>query len=156
MCYSVIVMSSISKMDFRLKLKNTYSSVLRRHTLLMKVCLCGRYRQLNSVLYPNNHILKTYTVVCFFLLQNSTQRSSFEPFIIIYVWQFLKIFLFRKFINLERMGNFKERCRFGPAILSCYSFGKDARMKPVNIYHSLNMLIRSYALHCQVVLTSIF
>jgi len=24
----------------------------------LKVCPCGRYRQLNSVLYPNNHTLK--------------------------------------------------------------------------------------------------
>ena len=33
----------------------TYSSVLHSHIVLMKLCLCERYRQLNSVLYPNNH-----------------------------------------------------------------------------------------------------
>ena len=35
--------------------KITYSSVLHSHTVLMKWCPCGRYRQLNSVLYCNNH-----------------------------------------------------------------------------------------------------
>jgi len=39
--------------------KNTYLSVLHSHTALMKECSCGRYRQLNSFLYPNNHILKS-------------------------------------------------------------------------------------------------
>jgi len=34
----------------------TNSSVFNSHTILMKLCPCGRYRQLNSVLYPNNHI----------------------------------------------------------------------------------------------------
>ena len=29
----------------------------------MKVCPCGRYRQLNSVLYPNNHILKSSKII---------------------------------------------------------------------------------------------
>ena len=46
--------------DFRSKLKTTtYSSVLHSHTVLWKLCPCGRYRQLNSVLYPNNHILNS-------------------------------------------------------------------------------------------------
>ena len=42
-----------------LTLKNqivTNSSVLHSHTVLMKLCPCGRYRQLKSVLYPINHI----------------------------------------------------------------------------------------------------
>ena len=44
------------KVDFRSKLKNTYSSVLHSHTVLMKLYHCGRYRQLNLVLYRNSHI----------------------------------------------------------------------------------------------------
>ena len=32
-------------------------------TVLMKLCPCGRYRQLNSVLYPNNHILKSSNII---------------------------------------------------------------------------------------------
>ena len=44
--------------------KCTYSSVLHSHTILMNVCPCGRYRQLfNSVLYPNNHILKSSKII---------------------------------------------------------------------------------------------
>ena len=44
-------------------IKNTYSSVHHSHTVLMKVCPCGRYRQLNSVLYPYNHILKSSKII---------------------------------------------------------------------------------------------
>ena len=40
---------------------NTYSSVLYSHTVLMKVC--GSYRQMNSVLYPNNHILQSSNII---------------------------------------------------------------------------------------------
>ena len=29
----------------------------------MKLCPCGRYRQLNSVLYANNHILKSSKII---------------------------------------------------------------------------------------------
>ena len=39
--------------------KNTYSSVLHIHTVLMQLYPCGRYRQLNSVLYPNNLTVKS-------------------------------------------------------------------------------------------------
>jgi len=39
--------------------KFAYSSVLHSHTVLMKLYPCGRYRQLNSVLYPNNRVLKS-------------------------------------------------------------------------------------------------
>ena len=83
------------------------STVLHSHTVLMKVCLCGRYRQLNSVLYPNNRIPKSSKTIfhglvlnylsafsnlkvgnpkllCFFL-QNTTQIPSLEPLLIIYV-----------------------------------------------------------------------
>ena len=90
----------------------TYSSVLHSHTVVMKLCPCGRY---NSVLYPNNHILKPSKIIfnglvlkdfesklslkvgkprlyCFFL-QNSTQIPSLESFIIIYVCQFLKLLI---------------------------------------------------------------
>ena len=42
---------------------NTYSSVLHNHTVLMKICPCERYRQLNTVLYPNNHILKSSKII---------------------------------------------------------------------------------------------
>ena len=45
------------------KAKKTYSSVLHSHTVLMKLCPCGRLRQLNSVLYPNNHILNTSKII---------------------------------------------------------------------------------------------
>ena len=41
----------------------TYSSVHHSHTVLMKVCPCGRYRQLNSTLYRNNHILKLSKII---------------------------------------------------------------------------------------------
>jgi len=47
------------KMDFRSKSKEIIIICTASHTLLMKVCPCERYRQLNSVLYPNNHILKS-------------------------------------------------------------------------------------------------
>ena len=46
--------NNMLKMDFQNQ-KCSYSSVF------MKVCPCGRYRQLNSVLYPNNDILKSST-----------------------------------------------------------------------------------------------
>ena len=46
-----------------LKMNNTYSSVLHSHTAFMKLCPCGIYRQLNSVLYPNNHLLKSSKVI---------------------------------------------------------------------------------------------
>ena len=49
------------KVDFRSKF--AYSSVLRNLKVLMKLCPCGRYRQLNSVLYPNNHILKSSKII---------------------------------------------------------------------------------------------
>ena len=29
----------------------------------MKLCPCGKYRQLNSVLYANNHILKSSKII---------------------------------------------------------------------------------------------
>ena len=76
-------------MDFRSKSKFTYSSVLHNHIVLIKVCPCGRYRQLNSVLYHNNHILKSLNMsagnlklgkpkLCCFFLQNSTQIPSLK------------------------------------------------------------------------------
>jgi len=43
--------------------KDTYSSVLHSHTVLLKLCPCGRYKQLNSVLYPNNIVLKSSTII---------------------------------------------------------------------------------------------
>ena len=43
--------------------KCTYSSVLHSPTVLMKLCPCGRYRQLNSVLYPNYHKLKSSKII---------------------------------------------------------------------------------------------
>ena len=43
--------------------KNIYSSVLHSHTVLMKLCPCGSHRQLNSVLYPNNRILKSSKII---------------------------------------------------------------------------------------------
>ena len=47
------------KMDFRSKTTTTHSPVLHSHKVLNDLCPCGRYRQLNSVLYPNMHILKS-------------------------------------------------------------------------------------------------
>ena len=41
----------------------TYSYVLHSHTVLLQLCPCGRYRQLNSYLYPNNHILKSSKII---------------------------------------------------------------------------------------------
>ena len=47
-----------------LKIKNnTNSFVLHSQTVLVKLCPCGRYRQLNSVLYSNNHILKSIKII---------------------------------------------------------------------------------------------
>jgi len=51
-------------MDFRSKIKKTtYSSALHSHTVLLKVCPCGRYKQLNSVLHPNNNVLKSSKII---------------------------------------------------------------------------------------------
>ena len=47
------------KWTFAQNQKFTYSYVPHSHTVLMKLCPCGRYRQLNSVLYCINHILKS-------------------------------------------------------------------------------------------------
>ena len=33
------------------------------HIVFMQLCSCGRYRQLNSVLYSNNHILKSSEII---------------------------------------------------------------------------------------------
>ena len=44
----------ILKDELSLKNTKTRSSVLHSHTVLMKLIPCGRYRQLNSVQYPNN------------------------------------------------------------------------------------------------------
>jgi len=53
----LIIILALFKDGFLPKTKtNAYSPVLHSHTALMKVCPCGRYRQLNSVLHPNNHI----------------------------------------------------------------------------------------------------
>jgi len=54
------------KMVFR-SIKKKNSAVQHSHTVLMKVCRCGRYRQLNSVL-PPYHILKS--------LKNNIKRQS--------------------------------------------------------------------------------
>ena len=43
--------------------KYTYPSVLHSRTVLMKLCPCEGYRQLNLVLYPNNHILKLLKII---------------------------------------------------------------------------------------------
>ena len=45
--------------------KNTkpYSSVLHSHTVLMQLCPYGKYRQLNSGLYPNNHIRRSSKII---------------------------------------------------------------------------------------------
>ena len=70
----------------------------------MKLCPCGRYRQLNSFLYPNNHYteivknniklvsLKRFLVLAgifkvgnfLIFLQNSTQIPSLEALVILY------------------------------------------------------------------------
>ena len=49
-------------LSLRIK-KTKYVSVLQSHTILKKLRHCGRHRQLNSVLYPNNHILKSSKIV---------------------------------------------------------------------------------------------
>ena len=52
------------KMDVLSKYKKcTYSSVLHSHKVRMKLCPCERYRQLNSVLYPINYILKSSKII---------------------------------------------------------------------------------------------
>ena len=45
-----------------LKITKPYSSVLHRNTVLMQLCPYGKYRQLNSGLYPNNRIRKSSKV----------------------------------------------------------------------------------------------
>ena len=71
-------LQTVLRWTFAQKKQTTYSSVLHSHTVLMKVCPCARYRQLNLVLYPNNHILKsTSTMTCW----DFEQRVSW-----FYVW----------------------------------------------------------------------
>ena len=48
------------------------------------------------------------TKVVLFFLSNSTQIFSLEAFIIIYVCQFLKLFVCRKLVYFERKDNFKH------------------------------------------------
>ena len=36
---------------------------IHKYTVCRKVCSCERYRQLNSVLYPNKHILKSSNII---------------------------------------------------------------------------------------------
>jgi len=41
------------------KTQKTYSPVLHSLKVLMQLCTCGIYRQLNSILQPGNHIPKS-------------------------------------------------------------------------------------------------
>jgi len=50
-------------MDFVQNQNFTHSSILHSHTVLMELCRCGRYRQLNRVLYPTSHILKSSEII---------------------------------------------------------------------------------------------
>ena len=61
---SILWIQITSKMDFRSNQIFTYSYVLHSHTVLLQLCPCGRYRQLNSVLCPNDHILKSCPKKC--------------------------------------------------------------------------------------------
>jgi len=60
---SDLVLPFYFRWTFAQNQKYTYPSVLHSHTVLMKVCPCGGYRQLNLVLYPNNHILKLLKII---------------------------------------------------------------------------------------------
>ena len=55
--------NTVLKWTFAQNKNKTYSSVLHWHTVLMTVCPCGRYKQLNSVVYPKKHILKSSKIV---------------------------------------------------------------------------------------------
>jgi len=37
--------------------------MLHSHTVLIQLYPCGRYRQLNKVLYPNNHVLNSSKII---------------------------------------------------------------------------------------------
>ena len=69
------------KMDVLSKYKKcTYSSVLHSHKVRMKLCPCERYRQLNSVLYPINYILKSSKIIF-----NGLVLNFFNSFLILSV-----------------------------------------------------------------------
>ena len=60
----VVLVQRMFKDGLSLKMKkDTYSSVLHSHTVLMELCPCERYRQVNTVLYPNNHILNSSEII---------------------------------------------------------------------------------------------
>ena len=71
--------------------KCTYSSVLHSHKVRMKLCPCERYRQLNSVLYPINYILKSSKIIF-----NGLVLNFFNSFLILSV----SIKKFKDILNL--------------------------------------------------------
>ena len=98
------------------------------YTVLMKLCPCGRYRLLNSVLYPNNHILKSSKMISNGLVLNvlvlAGNLKVGKPRLLCFLFKTQHRFLhrkhsssymfanslnysLRKFINWKRTGNFK-------------------------------------------------
>ena len=82
----------------------------------MQVYPYGRYRQLNSILYINNHKLKSSKIFAIgnlkvgkprFFLQNSIQIPSLEALRITHLYaNSLKKYVFMKCIDWERKDNF--------------------------------------------------
>ena len=65
--------TKLIKDGLSIKIKNLNIHLLFIATqYLSKLCPCGRYRQLNSVLYPNNHILNSSKII--FSLRVSLKR----------------------------------------------------------------------------------
>ena len=59
----VMSMSCVRWTFAKKKKLNTCSSVFHSHTVLIKLCPCGRYRQPNLVLYHNGYILNLSKII---------------------------------------------------------------------------------------------
>ena len=64
------------RVDFRLKLNILQSPVPHSDIVLLTLCPCERYRQLNSVLYSNNHLLKSSKIIFNRLVLNDFMLSE--------------------------------------------------------------------------------
>ena len=117
----------------------------------MKLCPCERYRQLNSVLYPNNHILKSSKSLKTFVSKYVNQgcvvfsskfnTDSFIRSIFIMYANSLKCFFLLKFINFKRKGNFKEKV-VASFVLSLVTY---LRMLNVELSEHLSYILSLYS-----------
>ena len=53
----------LHKDGLSLKIKRLHNHLYFIATQYLKLCTCGIYRQLNSILYPTNHILKSSKII---------------------------------------------------------------------------------------------